>query len=70
MTGYVIEDASAGMSVWYSAKIGRDHGGGLGWTSDLERATEFATKIEAVDFAERRMPTLSVRVVEQQRRAT
>lgn len=69
MIAYVIEDASAGMSVWYSAKIGRDHGGGLGWTADRDQATEFPTKIEAVDFAERRMPTLQVRVVEQQRRA-
>lgn len=63
LTMWLIQDTSSGVASYYSSRIARDHGGGIGWSPDREEAHTFSSRELALSFAEMRLPTLQVNIV-------
>lgn len=63
MKMWLIQDTTSGVPSYYSSRIARDHGGGMGWSPNREDAHTFSSKELALSFAETRLPTLQVTVV-------
>lgn len=61
---YVIElNGSEGRDAWFSIKVAKDIAASMGWTHELEDATQFAREQDAQHFIDRYIPTPGMRVV-------
>ena len=61
---YVIEmNGAEGRDAWFSIKVAKDIGSQMGWTHELEEATQFVRKHDAQHFVDRYISIPGMRVV-------
>lgn len=67
MSGFIIFDPLILPRVYYSQTVARDLGAAHAWSGDLSKAATFASKAEALKYAEVHLRDRKVAVMEQGR---